>query len=125
MSRSSVTSACLALAFLGGYQSAQAAAPRFPYAIELAIDPPARSLTTDLALASILAAGGPDLEVDPRLLASWDRSGGAQQSSPQPQEPKRWSDFLPLMKEEALSRGYQLPLPFGAGVTATILTGRD
>ena len=30
---------------------------------------------------------------------------------------QRWSSFLPLMKEEALSRGYELPLPFGAGLT--------
>ena len=43
----------------------------------------------------------------------------------EPQEPKRWSSFLPLMKEEALKRGYVLPLPFGTGVTATVLTGRD
>ncbi len=41
------------------------------------------------------------------------------------QEPERWSSFLPLMKEEALARGYELPLPFGAGITTTILTGRD
>lgn len=40
-------------------------------------------------------------------------------------EPERWSSFLPLMKEEALARGYQLPLPFGSGATFTILTGRD
>lgn len=44
---------------------------------------------------------------------------------PVPQEEPRWSDFLPFLKEEALSRGYQLPLPFGIGTTFTILTGRD
>ena len=50
----------------------------------------------------------------------------AQDEAPRaPQEERRWSDFLPLLKEEALSRGYQLPLPFGAGVTFTLLTGRD
>ncbi|MEP4076275.1 hypothetical protein [Haloferula sp.] len=27
----------------------------------------------------------------------------------------RWSDFLPLMKDEAVSRGYELPRPFGVG----------
>jgi hypothetical protein len=45
--------------------------------------------------------------------------------TPVPQEEPRWSDFLPFLKEEALSRGYQLPLPFGVGTTFTILTGRD
>jgi len=28
-------------------------------------------------------------------------------------DPGRWSDFLPLMKEEAVSRGHELPRPFG------------
>ncbi|HEU5312035.1 MAG TPA: hypothetical protein VFV24_11330, partial [Candidatus Eisenbacteria bacterium] len=28
----------------------------------------------------------------------------------------RWSSFLPLMKEEAESRGIELPLPFGVGL---------
>jgi hypothetical protein len=32
------------------------------------------------------------------------------------QEKPRWSSFLPLMKEEALARGYELPLPFGVSV---------
>ena len=58
------------------------------------------------------------------LVAPWWRSGRAQDAA-QPQQPERWSSFLPLLKEEALSRGYQLPLPFGSGVTFTILTGRD
>jgi len=30
-------------------------------------------------------------------------------------ESERWSSFLPLMKEEALARGHELPLPFGVG----------
>jgi hypothetical protein len=30
-------------------------------------------------------------------------------------EAERWSSFLPLMKEEALARGHELPLPFGVG----------
>lgn len=30
-------------------------------------------------------------------------------------EEKPWSSFLPLMKEEALARGHELPLPFGVG----------
>lgn len=30
-------------------------------------------------------------------------------------ESARWSSFLPLMKEEALARGHELPLPFGVG----------
>jgi hypothetical protein len=54
------------------------------------------------------------------LLASWLRAQDAA-----PQEERRWSDFLPLLKEEALSRGYKLPLPFGVGATFTILSGRD
>ncbi len=29
---------------------------------------------------------------------------------------ERWSSFLPYMKEEALARGYDLPLPFGISV---------
>jgi len=40
-------------------------------------------------------------------------------------EEERWSSFLPLMKDEALARGYVLPLPFGAGATFTVLSGRD
>lgn len=40
-------------------------------------------------------------------------------------EDERWSSFLPLMKDEALARGYQLPLPFGVGATCTVLSGRD
>ena len=40
-------------------------------------------------------------------------------------EEQRWSSFLPLMKEEALARGYALPLPFGSGLTFTVLNGRD
>lgn len=41
------------------------------------------------------------------------------------QEEQRWSSFLPLLKDEALKRGYQLPLPFGVGSTVTILANRD
>ena len=63
----------------------------------------------------------PILERSSSSPASWWTAG---QEQP-PQEPKRWSSFLPLMKEEALSRGYQLPLPFGTGMTFTLLTGRD
>ena len=55
------------------------------------------------------------------VLAS--RSVHAQEAAAQ--EEKRWSDFLPLLKGEALARGYQLPLPFGVGGTFTILSGRD
>ena len=29
---------------------------------------------------------------------------------------QRWSSFLPLMKGEAIARGYELPLPFGVSV---------
>jgi hypothetical protein len=41
------------------------------------------------------------------------------------EEEQRWSSFLPLLKDEAVKRGYQLPLPFGVGSTFTILSGRD
>src|SRR6188768_403060 len=40
-------------------------------------------------------------------------------SMPQPQR------RLPLMAEEALSRGYELPLPFGSGLILTYLDGRE
>jgi hypothetical protein len=30
-----------------------------------------------------------------------------------PQEPQRWSSFLPIWGDEARKRGYELPLPFG------------
>jgi hypothetical protein len=40
-------------------------------------------------------------------------------------EEPRWSSFLPLLKDEALARGYSLPLPFGVGATCTVLSGRD
>ena len=36
----------------------------------------------------------------------------------------RWSSFLPLMKEEAIKRGYELPLPFGVSVIYNYI-GRD
>jgi hypothetical protein len=42
-----------------------------------------------------------------------------------PATEERWSSFLPLLKDEALARGYELPLPFGTGVTCTLLSGRD
>jgi hypothetical protein len=32
-----------------------------------------------------------------------------------------WSSFLPLMKDEALARGYELPLPFGVGLVYNYL----
>ena len=34
---------------------------------------------------------------------------------------ERWSSFLPFMKEEAIKRGYELPLPFGVGVVYNYL----
>lgn len=37
---------------------------------------------------------------------------------------ERWSSFLPLMKEEAIKRGYELPLPFGVSVIYNYI-GRD
>jgi len=38
--------------------------------------------------------------------------------------PQRWSSFLPFMKEEALARGHELPLPFGISVIYNYV-GRD
>jgi hypothetical protein len=37
------------------------------------------------------------------------------------EDEERWSSFLPLMGEEAKKRGYDLPLPFGAGINFLIL----
>ncbi len=37
------------------------------------------------------------------------------------EEKERWSSFLPFMSEEAKKRGYELPLPFGAGINFLIL----
>jgi hypothetical protein len=68
------------------------------------------------------------------LAASAGRLGAAadegfalaeQATAPAAAEESRWSDFLPLMKEEAVARGYQLPLPFGSGATFTVLLNRD
>ena len=41
--------------------------------------------------------------------------------SPKAPEPERWSSFLPFMKEEALARGNELPLPFGVGLVYNYL----
>jgi hypothetical protein len=41
--------------------------------------------------------------------------------TPKPAEQERWSSFLPFMKEEALARGYELPLPFGVGLVYNYL----
>ncbi len=37
---------------------------------------------------------------------------------------QRWSSFLPFMKEEAIARGHELPLPFGVSVIYNYV-GRD
>jgi hypothetical protein len=42
-------------------------------------------------------------------------TGGDAQSTNQTAG-EHWSSFLPLMKEEALARGYDLPLPFGVSL---------
>lgn len=46
------------------------------------------------------------------------------QEQPSAGPDERWSSFLPFMKEEALSRGHDLPLPFGVSVVYNYL-GRD
>lgn len=35
--------------------------------------------------------------------------------------PKRWGDALPFLKEEALSRGYDIPYPYGVGLVYTYI----
>jgi hypothetical protein len=43
-------------------------------------------------------------------------TGGDPQVGEQKPAEESWSSFLPLMKEQALARGYELPLPFGVSV---------
>jgi hypothetical protein len=53
----------------------------------------------------------------PLLLAAPLLAGAEAELAPisEPVEgPTRWSSFLPFMADEALKRGYELPLPFGA-----------
>lgn len=50
----------------------------------------------------------------------WAQDTGAP-SPTAPAAEERWSSFLPFMKEEALKRGYELPLPFGVGVVYNYL----
>lgn len=40
---------------------------------------------------------------------------------PQSDDPDRWTSFLPYMKEEALARGHELPLPIGVGLVYNYL----
>ena len=54
-------------------------------------------------------------------LLMWAGLAGAQTPAP---DNDRWSSFLPLMKEEAIRRGYDLPLPFGVSVIYNYI-GRD
>jgi hypothetical protein len=66
----------------------------------------------------------PRISVAAALLFAASRLAGAEPAltlgaaaEPAPtKEPERWSSFLPFMSEEALKRGYELPLPFGASV---------
>jgi len=48
-------------------------------------------------------------------------AAAAQQSTTTPEPPRR----LPFLAEEARARGYELPLPFGAGLILTGLDGRE
>ena len=48
-------------------------------------------------------------------------TGGEMLASTNQGPEKRWSSFLPMMKEEALARGYELPLPFGVSVVYNYL----
>src|SRR5262249_10318296 len=87
MRRSTGTIAGLSLALAaGGLLDAQAATPA----------------GTNLA-AEVLApawSASSDFELNESLAAPWV----TQQETQALQEPKRWSDFLPLMKEEAIKR---------------------
>ena len=82
-----------------------------------------RSSATIVAF-STLDERGP--ATDARRMLDAAARAGREWSAPAAQEQKeRWSSFLPLLKEEALARGHQLPLPFGAGITATVLANRE
>ena len=51
------------------------------------------------------------------ICALWVTASASQPSTPADSLAQaRWSSFLPLMKEEAIARGYDLPLPFGVSV---------
>jgi hypothetical protein len=59
--------------------------------------------------------------VVPNWVAAFDippaeNAGSAKAASVTNAPEERWSSFLPLMKEEALARGYELPLPFGVSM---------
>jgi hypothetical protein len=57
-----------------------------------------------------------------RAIPTSSREDSLAQSGKQGEQ--RWSSFLPLMKEEALARGHELPLPFGVSVIYNYI-GRD
>jgi hypothetical protein len=63
-------------------------------------------ITAALCLAAGVVRGEPGADAAPS-------------STPQPRR------MLPLMAEEALERGYELPLPFGAGLIVTYLDDRQ
>jgi hypothetical protein len=50
-----------------------------------------------------------------RIMMAQEAPPVSKTASPTTGEPERWSSFLPFMKEEALIRGHELPLPFGVG----------
>jgi hypothetical protein len=54
----------------------------------------------------------------PIYITASDGSADAVESQ---EEGKRWSSFLPFMSEEAKKRGYDLPLPFGAGINFLLM----
>lgn len=69
-------------------------------------------------LPGLLAVAGVALVVSARgqVVAEAELSHPAwTTNAPVAADSDRWSSFLPLMKEEALARGHELPLPFGVG----------
>lgn len=57
----------------------------------------------------------------PAALAADELAPKQDSATPKSPDEDRWSSFLPLMKEEALARGYELPLPFGVGLVYNYL----
>jgi len=60
-----------------------------------------------------------DLDKSIALSSVASDSGHTEQTETQNTE--RWSSFLPLMADEAKKRGYELPLPFGVGISFLML----
>lgn len=70
----------------------------------------------------LVAAARADAANHPPLMpAAYALGEAAPDSAGAGARPKRWGDALPFMKEEALSRGYDIPYPYGAGLVYTYI----